>query len=461
MLCYLQGHTAEAAAAALGVPVGTVHSRLSTARSRLAANLTARGVALPAALTLTPLTFDRVSACVAATLDPPAAAPAAAIAHGVLAMIRLKTAALALALVGVAATGTGVSLTLHAGGPPPPAAPVPEKAVPVPQVPPEPAWMTAFRKEYALKEGEYVKRVGPPYSEERKEYMYRAWYKAKQTPEKEAEAREHLDGSKLFLALFLDDDGRQLTRRTTLSSSAYVRVPELKQAGKMLNVWDAVTYITGRESPDVVIDPESIDHPLLSVKETIVDSVQLRGSPSLTGDFVTRKDAPLAKLVPQLEKILREECELDVRLTLKVEEHPVFVVSGVFKPNPPAWRPKGELNVYASEEGLNKEYDHFAPNGADQKEKFATVKSSQSSGTPAEFVRSVGSRLQVRMVWDTPLPSKPRVSWIEHALRDPTPEQAADDRDPEKVLANVSAQTGLVFKKKVRMVEVLYLSAPK
>ncbi len=463
VLCYLQGHTAEAAAAALGVPVGTVHSRLSTARGRLAASLTRRGVALPATLALTPLSFDRVSACVAATLDPRAAAPAAAIAHGVLAMIRLKVAALALALVGVAATGTGVSLTLHAGQPEPPPAPVPEKAVPVPQAQPapEPAWMTAFRKGYDLKQGEYVKRVGPPYSEDRKEYMYHVWYKTKQTPEEEAETREDLDRKKLFLALFLDFDGRQLTRRTAMSSTGYARLAEVAKAGKMLNVWDAVTLVTGRDSPEVVIDPESSDHPLLSVKETVVESVVIRGTPSLTGDFVTRKDAPLDKLVPQLEKILREECELDVRLTLKREEKTVYVVSGAFKPSPPAWRTKGQFDVYATEEGLNKEYDHFDPNGHASKEKYATVVSSQSSGTPADFVRAVGSRLQTRIVWDTPLPSKPRMSWINHTLRDPTEEQAAEDRDLEKVLTHVTAQTGLVFKKKVRMVEVLYLSVPE
>ncbi len=461
VLCYLQGHTAEAAAAALGVPVGTVHSRLSTARNRLAATLTRRGVTLPATLTLTPLTFDRVSACVAATLDPRAATPAAAIAHGVLAMIRLKTAALALTLAGVAATGTGLSLMPHAGGQTEPPAPATAKTLPAPQAPQEPAWLTAFNKEYALKEGEYVKRVAPPYSEDRKEYMYRVWYPAKQTPEKEAAMRGDLDQKKLFLALFLDFDGRQLTRRTTLASTGYTRVPELVEAGKMLNVWDTVTLVTGKDSPDIMIDPESIDRPLLSVEKTTINSAEVRGKPSLTGDFVTRKDAPLAKLVPQLEKILREECELDVRLTLKLEEQPVYVVSGLFKPNPPAWRTKGQLDVYASEEALNKEYDDSDPNGAHRKEKFATVTSSQSSGTPSDFVRSVGSRLQVRMVWDTPLPSKPKVSWIDHTFRKPTEEQAADDRDPKTVLANVSAQTGLVFKKKVRKVEVLYLSAPE
>jgi len=331
-----------------------------------------------------------------------------------------------LTLVGMAATGTGLSLMPRAGGQTQPPAPAPAKA---PQAPPEPAWLTAFNKEYALKEGEYVKRVAPPYSEDRKEYMYRVWYPGKQTPEKEAEGREHLDRTQLFL----DFDGRQLTRRTTLSTPWYA-APELAQAGKVLNVWDAVTLVTGKQSPDIVIDPESIDHPLLSVKEAFVRNVRVHGTLSLTGDFVTRKDAPLAKLVPQLETILREECELDVRLTLKREEHPVYVVSGLFKPNPPAWRPKGELDVYAIEEGLNKEYNDSDLIGRVQTEKFATVESSPSVGTPADFVRAVGSQLKVRMVWDTPLPSKPRVSWIDHTFRNPTEEQEFSTGVPHESL---------------------------
>ncbi len=44
VLCYLEGLTHEAAALRLGRPVGTVHSRLATARERLRARLTRRGV---------------------------------------------------------------------------------------------------------------------------------------------------------------------------------------------------------------------------------------------------------------------------------------------------------------------------------------------------------------------------------------------------------------------------------
>ncbi|HEY2784514.1 MAG TPA: sigma-70 family RNA polymerase sigma factor [Fimbriiglobus sp.] len=50
LLCYLQDYTTDEAARILGIPRGTVLSRLSTARQRLSARLTKRGVALPATL---------------------------------------------------------------------------------------------------------------------------------------------------------------------------------------------------------------------------------------------------------------------------------------------------------------------------------------------------------------------------------------------------------------------------
>ena len=127
VLCYLQGHTAEDAAAILGVPRGIVLSRLATARGRLADTLTRRGVTLPAALVTATMSFDRVTACVELTLNPRVAAPAAAIAQGVLTMMfrhQLAVTAAALTLVGVGVTGTGVALMPQAGGngPPVPAA---------------------------------------------------------------------------------------------------------------------------------------------------------------------------------------------------------------------------------------------------------------------------------------------------------------------------------------------------
>jgi RNA polymerase sigma factor (sigma-70 family) len=50
VLCYLQGLSSEQAAGRIGCPIGTVWSRLSTARARLRGGLLKRGVALPTAL---------------------------------------------------------------------------------------------------------------------------------------------------------------------------------------------------------------------------------------------------------------------------------------------------------------------------------------------------------------------------------------------------------------------------
>jgi RNA polymerase sigma factor (sigma-70 family) len=62
VLCELQGKSYEAAAASLGVPVGTVRSRLSRARERLRAQITRRGVLVPAGLAF--LVGGRASAAV-------------------------------------------------------------------------------------------------------------------------------------------------------------------------------------------------------------------------------------------------------------------------------------------------------------------------------------------------------------------------------------------------------------
>jgi hypothetical protein len=195
------------------------------------------------------------------------------------------------------------------------------------------------------------------------------------------------------------------------------------------------------------------------MKERVIDGVSVRGTPSVSGDFVTRRGAPLAKLAPQLEKILCDECRLNVRLTLREEEQQVYVVGGAVKLTPRAWRKKDEIDLYADEGVLRKDFD-WTKSGEGPKD---GVESEWGSHTPATLVRHVGDFVNVRMVWDRELPAAPRFRVYQHE-RSPdtaTAEQKAADRDPEKVLANVSAQTGLTFKKEKRKVEVLYVGAPE
>ena len=115
VLCELEGRPRAAAARELGIAEGTLSSRLAAARKRLAARLTARGVA-PAALAA--LAADpvppRLLAASSALASGPAPAAVASLAHGVTRAMTLKplrAAGLTLGLAAVAvALGGGCLL---------------------------------------------------------------------------------------------------------------------------------------------------------------------------------------------------------------------------------------------------------------------------------------------------------------------------------------------------------------
>jgi RNA polymerase sigma factor (sigma-70 family) len=124
VLCYLQDRTTAEAARLLRVPKGTVLSRLSTARQRLAARLSRRGVALPATLVAATMS----DALVTATTRSAAAYAAGAalvdstptlLATEVIRMSAWKLpAAVAAGFILLAGIGTGVGAL--AGGRPDP-----------------------------------------------------------------------------------------------------------------------------------------------------------------------------------------------------------------------------------------------------------------------------------------------------------------------------------------------------
>ena len=90
ILCYLEGLTHDQAADRLRCPVGTIRSRLATAREKLRAKLSRKGVTMPAAALATAIASEAAPAAVSAVL-----------------LERTITAATAFAVGGVAAATAG------------------------------------------------------------------------------------------------------------------------------------------------------------------------------------------------------------------------------------------------------------------------------------------------------------------------------------------------------------------
>ncbi len=131
VVCYLQGHTTERAAQVLGIPRGTVLSRLATARKRLAARLSARGIApLVAAVAVSELSADAgrtvAESAVGFAVGQSTTSVPVQLALEVLAMTKRTMAAVAAAvLILTAGVGTGVGFVAAQGNRPTATSPAP------------------------------------------------------------------------------------------------------------------------------------------------------------------------------------------------------------------------------------------------------------------------------------------------------------------------------------------------
>lgn len=261
------------------------------------------------------------------------------------------------------------------------------------EVPPEPAWKAAFRRDYGLKEGELLKRVAAPFPASRADYC--TFLKAEYFPD--------MDFANVSISCRWD--------------------------GKNVEFW-SLTPDSGGVPMLTLLD-------CLGVSRQEVEVDEDWRFKQIPGEFVTRAGVPPEKVIPRLEQILREELKLPVRLALREVEREVILVGGKYESKPRANREANQVDLFA----VKPSDDGDTPGG---------------SGTFDEFLAATGSYLGRRLVNDLATTPTDTVRWYFHlttrVLSRPDP-----NRDPAGVLKNITAQTGLTFKTEKRKVRVLFV----
>jgi len=443
VFCDLEGKSIKEAARQIGCPHGTVITRLARGRRLLARRLARHGPTLSGGVIATVMSQNAASASVplplvtstikAASLFAAGqatvgvvGAKVAALTEGVLkAMLLTKLKITTAVLLVIAVLGAGLAgLSYHALGAEPARViqPEPDKDAkadqPGPHAGPKdeaPPWMKEFRKIYSLADGEVLKRVSS-FPECRVEYI-------RTSPRLEPGTEK----VPIYMAL---------------------RVHQKETKGE-LHLWGF-----GGGEPTVSSVLRHIGFPMGEVEadKKLLDT-------AIGGDFVFRQDAPVEKLVPALERILREECKLPIKLTFREVERQIVVARGTLKVVPLAGQKKNHVEVFGKEIGKGEAWSSrrdlhgFLLELGDFLGRRFVNEAKSGKDEVFTYGLSVRQDPRYRLASEFDLPSKPDA--VPPPKFDPAIE--AEDHDPKLVLPNVAKQTGLSFTTEKRKVRVLFV----
>jgi hypothetical protein len=251
--------------------------------------------------------------------------------------------------------------------------------------------LAEFQKLYALPKDADLKRVGRPFPDSRQTFWDQTFPGQRATP-----------------------------------SALYLRF----QDGKVK--WHAGLIggegITLRDLPRQLVDffPQKVEGPP-DLLDTLID-----------GDIVVRAGVPAKRIIPALEKILRQECNVPVRLSLREVERKVIVVTGKYKANPLKGRASNRIEIYGEtliEDGTG----------------------GGGGGNFRELLDWVGMFIGRQLVSEVEEAPSVQLSWHYNERSKFTAEQRAADRDERLVLKHLAEQTGLTFTEATRRVPVLFV----
>jgi hypothetical protein len=283
----------------------------------------------------------------------------------------------------------------------------------------DPPWMTEFRQIYGLADGEVLKRIST-FPDCRAEYIKncpRLQPGTEKMPITMA-LRQKETGGEFLMWGFGGGDG------TIFSTMWQIGIP----------------------MREVEADKKLLDTPV-------------------GGDFVFRQDAPVEKLVPALERILREECKLAVKLTFKEVEREVIVARGTLKIVPLEGQEKNHVELFGKEIGKGeawgsrKDLHGFLLDLGGFLGRRIVNETKSGKEEVFTYGLSVRQRPRQRLAsgLDIPSPLDPVPLPDPGPLPKFDPAIEAEDHDPKVVLPNVAKQTSLTFTTEKRKVRVLFV----
>jgi RNA polymerase sigma factor (sigma-70 family) len=433
VLADLEGMTRKEVARQLGLPEGTVGSRLARGRTLLAKRLARHQLAVsaaalaavasaqaaataPASLVSNTIRAARLAAKGEAAAAGAFSARVAALTEGVLKTMllsKLKTALAVMLVLGILATGVLVLISRTAGANGQPSAAGTLARDSKPDQPPAAAGKTAksnqdhpdpkadkqrekaleaLAKPYALKASEVLKCFPRPFPPEREAYVDTFY------PQLPNAGRE-LDGYTWIMFTWSD--------RLKYKAASHHSNP--RGLGRRL-----LDVMTG----------------LLDCPEREIEGDETLRTTAIAADFVVREAAPPQKIVDTLAGILKDQFNLKVKLTIKEEEREVFVLKGKYKSHAGA-KP---LEIYGHE--------------------LTDPEIGTRSGTFRDMVGSVGDWIKWRIVTEVEDAPK-QVTWHVNCRPPYTKETLAHDQNPESVLKHLCEQTGLTVGQEKRRVRVV------
>jgi RNA polymerase sigma factor (sigma-70 family) len=275
----------------------------------------------------------------------------------------------------------------------------PEKQPPAAARADEPAWKKEFDAAYGLKDGHNLKLVPSPFPGSRT-----GFYDTLKS-----------DVPQERMLIVMAQDGRKFDERAM--GSRYLGGPD--EPG-----WPVRKHLQHA----VGILPQEIEGDADALA-TLVDA-----------DVVVRRGAAVDLLLKDLESELREKCSVRVKLDVRQEEREVVIARGKYALKR---GPGGEMPTV----------DVYARQTLDQP-------SAEAFTGTERFLDHLGEFIGRRMIDETDPASRDVALRHRYHMRRPaTPTTKVEDTDPEKVLKNVAAQTGLTFTTEKRKVRVLVVEA--